>query len=528
MIATCGAAPAAAPPRAPRMPAPAGDPGAFDATMAAMSADHGGRTHDDPPSAAHAVQGPRGDTRGPATDRADRGPKHASDKAAGSGADEPANRSRTDQAHGSAHGASKDAKHGDAAGGSSDGAGTHPEHGSEAGATAVPTQVGATVQGADVVRAAAATLAGAASGAAVASAGSGTSVAAGSKVGSGTSAVTAGTPTAGKAGAAGAAAAAVPAAAGHASAAGTGTSVPAAATHGAATHGAATQTVATHGAATQTVATQASATHGATQTVATQASATQAPATQGAPGPNPGVGAQDKAVGQAAAGPGDAAPTGGPGHPVAAQHHDSTSGADGAAVPTQQAAPAQAPGPQVPGQQPVPSTPQGPVQPDAPQVQASAPVQHVQPTTQPPATAPAAPPAGAATPPPLADQLGVRLGALRTAPLGDHVLTMRVEPDSIGPVRVVAHIAHDGVRIELLGATDQARNALRQALPDLRRDLAATGMSADLDLGDHSGGDAGAESRGFGAPRREPIPVGAPRVATIRPGRSLGGLDLEL
>jgi flagellar hook-length control protein FliK len=92
----------------------------------------------------------------------------------------------------------------------------------------------------------------------------------------------------------------------------------------------------------------------------------------------------------------------------------------------------------------------------------------------------------------LAEQLGARLATLRTLPVGDHVLTLRVDPDSFGPVRVVAHIGAEGVRIELVGASDAARDALRSALPDLRRDLAATGLSAQLDLGrDQPGGASG-------------------------------------
>ncbi|HEY3339965.1 MAG TPA: hypothetical protein VGK18_15810, partial [Propionicimonas sp.] len=65
-----------------------------------------------------------------------------------------------------------------------------------------------------------------------------------------------------------------------------------------------------------------------------------------------------------------------------------------------------------------------------------------------------------------------------------------------GPVRVVAHIGAGGVRIELLGATDQAREALRAALPDLRRDLVAAGLPAELDLGSGTG-----SGRGHGTPQ---------------------------
>lgn len=102
-----------------------------------------------------------------------------------------------------------------------------------------------------------------------------------------------------------------------------------------------------------------------------------------------------------------------------------------------------------------------------------------------PTSAPAAPQAPADVP--LAEQLSGRLTSLRSAGPGQHILTLRVDPESIGPVRVVAHIGADGVRIELFGATDQAREALRQAMPDLRRDLVAAGLPGGLDLGTGSG-----------------------------------------
>ena len=82
-------------------------------------------------------------------------------------------------------------------------------------------------------------------------------------------------------------------------------------------------------------------------------------------------------------------------------------------------------------------------------------------------------------------------------------MVLRVDPESIGPVRVVAHIGPEGVRIELVGATAQARDALRTALPDLRRDLVAAGLPADLGLGSGDGsssrGHAGQNGQAQGA-----------------------------
>jgi flagellar hook-length control protein FliK len=173
---------------------------------------------------------------------------------------------------------------------------------------------------------------------------------------------------------------------------------------------------------------------------------------------------------------------------------------------------------------------------DAPAAVSSAPVASA-PTVSTPAPSAPAPhaPASAPTlpdPAAVATQLTARLGALRTAPAGDHVLTVRVDPDSIGPVRVVAHIGADGVRIELAGGTDAARDALRTALPDLRRDLAGLGMSADLDLADQPG--FGDEAREQNEPGNGPALATTAHTTTsdtAEPrsgGTHAGRLDLEI
>ncbi|NKY11416.1 flagellar hook-length control protein FliK, partial [Cellulomonas hominis] len=153
--------------------------------------------------------------------------------------------------------------------------------------------------------------------------------------------------------------------------------------------------------------------------------------------------------------------------------------------------------------------------------------------------APAAAQAAAA---PLSDQLATKIGeqlpALRSLGGGSHVLTLRVDPEHFGPVKVVAHITPDAVRVELVGATDAARDALRQSLPDLRRDLAATGLSSDVSLGaDDAAGSAGGQARGdlpgaarATAPGSATAGPGAGTAATdpsaARPSTAAGGLDL--
>ncbi|WP_460435858.1 flagellar hook-length control protein FliK, partial [Angustibacter speluncae] len=136
-----------------------------------------------------------------------------------------------------------------------------------------------------------------------------------------------------------------------------------------------------------------------------------------------------------------------------------------------------------------------------------------------------------------AAQLAPRIGALRSLGEGVHRLVMRVQPEEIGAVRVVAEISADRVRIELHGGTEQAREALRAALPELRRDLLqgsgfqlggqhasaqdqrGSGPQAQLDLGGSGGGSGSGRGERPGtpsAPVAAPVELVLPRVA---PGR---------
>ncbi|MFS0702187.1 flagellar hook-length control protein FliK, partial [Cellulomonas sp. 179-A 4D5 NHS] len=140
---------------------------------------------------------------------------------------------------------------------------------------------------------------------------------------------------------------------------------------------------------------------------------------------------------------------------------------------------------------------------------------------------------------PLAEQLGARLASVRGLGAGQHLLTLAVDPEHFGPVRVVAHITPDAVRIELLGATDQAREALKASLADLRRDLASAGLDADLELGSRDAGQqAGAQddarrdalaARGAGTrSTSDPAPGAASDVPArpASPANPAGTLDL--
>ncbi|GAA4158443.1 hypothetical protein GCM10022286_11330 [Gryllotalpicola daejeonensis] len=106
----------------------------------------------------------------------------------------------------------------------------------------------------------------------------------------------------------------------------------------------------------------------------------------------------------------------------------------------------------------------------------------------------AAPAASTAPVPPPADyssQLTGPITQLVTQPDGSHTVVVRVVPEQLGPVTVDAHLTEHGLRIELSAPTDAGRDALNGVLGDLRRDLAAGGISASLSLGETQTGTAG-------------------------------------
>jgi len=70
---------------------------------------------------------------------------------------------------------------------------------------------------------------------------------------------------------------------------------------------------------------------------------------------------------------------------------------------------------------------------------------------------------------------------LHTEVLGGIAVTL-AQPENLGPVTVRAHVSGDAVRIELVAPTEQARDALKAIMPDLRRDLSQSGGQLSLDL----------------------------------------------
>lgn len=139
------------------------------------------------------------------------------------------------------------------------------------------------------------------------------------------------------------------------------------------------------------------------------------------------------------------------------------------------------------------------------------------PAPQAPAPASTAPVQAAPTPAPVpfAAQLSKPVFTLATAAPGEHVLTVKVTPENLGPVTVQAHISADGVKVQLYAPTDAGRAAVQDVLPDLRRDLAAAGLGASLDLSDRQAPqERGGQGSGQQPARRTPAVTGVSAVRT--------------
>ena len=95
--------------------------------------------------------------------------------------------------------------------------------------------------------------------------------------------------------------------------------------------------------------------------------------------------------------------------------------------------------------------------------------------------------------PPLQQQLAQPIITLSQSGAGEHILSVRVAPDDLGPVTVQAHVSDSGVRIELFAPNDDSRDAIKQILPDLRKDLNQSAGGGSVDVSDRNAPGADSE-----------------------------------
>jgi flagellar hook-length control protein FliK len=113
------------------------------------------------------------------------------------------------------------------------------------------------------------------------------------------------------------------------------------------------------------------------------------------------------------------------------------------------------------------------------------------PITQAAPATPVAPPAAApaTSPPTPAQQVVTVLAPLRSSDDGTHEVTIGLEPEGLGTVKATVTVSPGQIVVQLGTDNDQARDALRQALPLLKHELGGDGSSASVLLsnGDHPG-----------------------------------------
>jgi flagellar hook-length control protein FliK len=138
---------------------------------------------------------------------------------------------------------------------------------------------------------------------------------------------------------------------------------------------------------------------------------------------------------------------------------------------------------------------------------------------------------------PVGTQVAQHVAVLRSGPDGVHTMTVVLTPENLGTVEVQVTLSQGSVDLTLRGATEAGRAALLDALPELRRDLQAAGLtcsnaSVDRDPGSpwssaqqQAPGDRpGQHDRGDGRARPwqpsaapdvdRPVPVPTPSAST--------------
>jgi len=107
---------------------------------------------------------------------------------------------------------------------------------------------------------------------------------------------------------------------------------------------------------------------------------------------------------------------------------------------------------------------------------------------------------------PLHRQLLGPIATLAAGPHGERTLSVNIAPEALGPITVKAHLGSDGIRMDISAPTEAGREALRAMLPELRRELAASGggnitLNTTAD-GSSSGGSPRGETFGGGGEQR--------------------------
>jgi flagellar hook-length control protein FliK len=144
------------------------------------------------------------------------------------------------------------------------------------------------------------------------------------------------------------------------------------------------------------------------------------------------------------------------------------------------------------------------------------------------ATAAAAPAPTTTTPQSsVAGQLAASLRTLAGRADGVHVMTVRLHPDELGPVRLVARLTGNDVHLSVTTSTVAAAEAVTAAGPRLHDALAASGLTASGLNVDHdaalAGQGAAGQQLGQGTPNGSPDAGAGGRSGSAHQGRGADG-----
>nr|BFE65564.1 hypothetical protein GCM10020063_100900 [Dactylosporangium thailandense] len=133
----------------------------------------------------------------------------------------------------------------------------------------------------------------------------------------------------------------------------------------------------------------------------------------------------------------------------------------------------------------------------------------------------------------VAPQLVSVLSPLRKGPDGVHRMTVRLDPEELGPVSIVAEVRDGSISVHLRADRETGQAALQAALPQLRQDLSSAGFAqCALELNQQSSF-AGNESQHFSGRHPEGrsqqrAPERVETGAEPTPAEPMDGLDVRL
>lgn len=133
---------------------------------------------------------------------------------------------------------------------------------------------------------------------------------------------------------------------------------------------------------------------------------------------------------------------------------------------------------------------------------------------------------------PWQNELGQQL--IRFSQRGEHQIELHLHPAELGPLQISLHVNDQVAQAHFFAAHAQVRDAVQQAIPQLREALAGQGIAlGEAMVGQQqqprqdSSAFAGSSSSSFGGAESEVAGVASPRpVARVLPTAGNGGVDL--